>query len=275
MSPCPVIWLIISIFLSTAHGFHPAPRGSPVQLGAFFRLSRARGTPILRVAGFDEWQEKVDYLGRPCWVNFFSGEARDSAPDVAGAGAMLVDATCLSPNSGLSEGTNAVVREIEEALCSFDERLSAGRKAQGHGGGAIAMRASDLPSGLTYGEFNLHFFLELVSRAVSFRRGENGSGDFYPEMCTFPAPDLKFMDVGSGCGRLVFAAAMIKKFQVNYGIEIVSSLHAMATAAHPALINGSSATGNITLRVDILHVSNGVSLLVFRRASCRLTGYQL
>ena len=58
-----------------------------------------------------------------------------------------------------------------------DERLGAGRTAQGHrsDGTPSVMRASSLPSHLTYGEFDLDFFAELVTRAAVFRKGFDGS----------------------------------------------------------------------------------------------------
>ena len=107
-----------------------------------------------------------------------------------------------------------------------DERLGAGRTAQGHrsDGTPSVMRASSLPSHLTYGEFDLDFFAELVTRAAVFRKGFDGSsaslsftdaaarggsgsgGDDAPPPRA-PAGDpprasvgLQFMDAGSGVG---------------------------------------------------------------------------
>ena len=69
---------------------------------------------------------------------------------------------------------------------------------------------------LTYGEFDLGFFFELLHRANP-RKGE------------------RFVDIGSGCGRLVFAAALAHDFELAVGIELLSSLHNMATRTHSSL----------------------------------------
>jgi len=69
------------------------------------------------------------------------------------------------------------------------------------------------PETLTYGEFPLDFFTKLIAAAEP-TRGE------------------VFCDVGSGCGRLVLAAALLwsDTFSCARGIEISSDLHTAASA---------------------------------------------
>lgn len=65
---------------------------------------------------------------------------------------------------------------------------------------------------LTYGEFDLDFFFELL-RAADPQRGD------------------VFVDVGSGCGRLVLAAALVHEWEAAVGIELLRPLHDEAIMA--------------------------------------------
>ena len=69
---------------------------------------------------------------------------------------------------------------------------------------------------LTYGEFSLPFFFALLQDAGP-RAGE------------------RFVDVGSGCGRLVLAAALWHEWVTASGIEVLQELHTDAVAAHARL----------------------------------------
>jgi len=69
---------------------------------------------------------------------------------------------------------------------------------------------------LTYGEFDLSFFFELLRRA-SPQRGE------------------RFTDVGSGCGRLVLAAALTHEWELASGVELLPALNSLAVDAHARL----------------------------------------
>ena len=76
----------------------------------------------------------------------------------------------------------------------YGERLAIGRKAQL--GDDLVYRLGLIGGGsvdtaLTYGEYELEFFATLVDRALD---GGDGAGH-------------SFVDVGSGCGRLVLAAS--------------------------------------------------------------------
>ena len=100
----------------------------------------------------------------------------------------------------------------------FGKRLQIGRMAQLgpdmiYRPGAIGC---DVDTGLTYGEFALDHFACLVERALD---GSSAEG-------------LTFVDIGSGCGRLVFAAKLLwPELACTAGIEIVPELHALALAA--------------------------------------------
>ena len=71
---------------------------------------------------------------------------------------------------------------------------------------------------LTYGEFDLHFFDSLIG------------------LCDVHRGDV-FLDLGSGVGRLVLAAALLRptEFALCHGIELLPQLHAAATSAHGRL----------------------------------------
>jgi len=69
---------------------------------------------------------------------------------------------------------------------------------------------------LTYGEFDLDFFLDLLDDAA-------------------PQPGERFCDIGSGCGRLVLAAAMANDWAGTAGVEVLEQLHARAINAHTKL----------------------------------------
>ena len=132
-------------------------------------------------------------------------------------------------------------------MAPTSERLGAGRKAQGHSDGLSVMSASDLPGYLTYGEFDLTFFTELLCRAAAFRKGLDGSADSLSggggdtsamrDMLREASSDLCFMDAGSGVGRLVHAALLTGSFRQVVGVEIVETLHQLAVDATERLLS--------------------------------------
>lgn len=77
---------------------------------------------------------------------------------------------------------------------------------------------------LTYGEFDLDFFWALLRAAA-------------------PRPSERFVDVGSGCGRLVMAAALAHDWQVAAGIELLGGLHSVAEQTHATLRAASDEDG--------------------------------
>ena len=104
----------------------------------------------------------------------------------------------------------------------YGERLAIGRKAQL--GDDLVYRPGLIGGGsvdtaLTYGEYDLGFFATLVDRALD---GGDGAGH-------------SFVDVGSGCGRLVLAASELWPALARVsGVESVAELHALAAAASSA-----------------------------------------
>jgi len=81
------------------------------------------------------------------------------------------------------------------------------------------------PQDLTYGEWDLPFFAQLVDRSYShFKAGFRGNtvGEDWT--------GATFVDIGSGGGRLVLAAAALHRWRLCRGVEILPGLHAMAEA---------------------------------------------
>ena len=98
---------------------------------------------------------------------------------------------------------------------SPDKTSQKKRSRRNHGGA---------PTWLTYGEFDLDGFFELL-RAAAPREGET------------------FVDVGSGCGRLVLAAALVHNWRACVGIEMLGDLHELATKSHTKLVAASADLG--------------------------------
>ena len=78
------------------------------------------------------------------------------------------------------------------------------------------------PKQYTYGEFDLYFFAELLDRAL----------DYYSAHQTVTSStwdDKVFTDIGSGTGRLVFAAAALHPgFELCRGVEVLEGIHNVA-----------------------------------------------
>ena len=123
----------------------------------------------------------------------------------------------------------------------YGERLAIGRKAQL--GDDLVYRPGLIGGGsvdtaLTYGEYDLGFFATLVDRALD---GGDGAGH-------------SFVDVGSGCGRLVLAASELWPALARVsGVESVAELHALAAAASsaaPRAVDFYCADAHDALRAD-------------------------
>lgn len=80
----------------------------------------------------------------------------------------------------------------------------------------VTQRFTSRSKELTYGEFDLDFFLALLRDAQ-------------------PQPGESFCDVGSGCGRLVLAAALAHPWRRASGVEVLDNLHQAALTAHERL----------------------------------------
>ena len=111
-------------------------------------------------------------------------------------------------------------RLLERAYSlSYAERLMIGRKAQF--GDELVYRpgaiGSNVNTALTYGEYDLGFFAQCVDCALEGVKSSH----------------LTFVDVGSGVGRLVLAAATLwpERFSRCAGVEFAAELHRLACDA--------------------------------------------
>jgi hypothetical protein len=89
----------------------------------------------------------------------------------------------------------------------------------------FVQKGEDPPPQLTYGEFDLPFFAQLLDTAHSYYvNSEQESDD-----ATVDWSDKVFCDIGSGTGRLVLAAAALHpSFRSCRGIELLHSIHVVA-----------------------------------------------
>jgi len=99
----------------------------------------------------------------------------------------------------------------------YGERLGYGRDAQGLIDLSSAVKADDPRMAFTYGEFPTHSFDTLVDMALTRLPPESAKGP------------LHFVDIGSGCGRLVFHAGLTRGTDDKpwhiHGMEISEILH--------------------------------------------------
>ena len=98
------------------------------------------------------------------------------------------------------------------------ERIAAARK---DGYWPYISKKQEPPPDFTYGEFPLPFFGELIDHAVvNYVAPDGDDGE---------RAELEFLDLGSGAGRLVLAAAaMSKPWKRVRGVEFLTSLSSMA-----------------------------------------------
>lgn len=83
--------------------------------------------------------------------------------------------------------------------------------------------ASDEWRGLVYGEFPLAFFQDVLTRAEQLREAQSAAPT---------TPLLRFVDVGSGFGRLVLGAAWLRpRWSSFVGVELLPELHHAAAQA--------------------------------------------
>ena len=87
-------------------------------------------------------------------------------------------------------------------------------------------KGEEPPKQFTYGEFDFHFFSQLLDRA---RYYYNGDTEGTTVMNSWDG--MTFTDIGAGAGRLVFAAAALHPgFRLCRGLEILPSIHQVAEA---------------------------------------------
>ena len=89
-------------------------------------------------------------------------------------------------------------------------------------------KGEDPPKHLTYGEFDFHFFAQLLDRA-RYHHGASSSGKKNGDGLKLGWDGMTFTDIGSGTGRLVFAAgALHPNFRLCRGIEILPTIQRVA-----------------------------------------------
>ena len=88
----------------------------------------------------------------------------------------------------------------------------------------------DPPRSLTYGEFDFYFFAQLLDRARQHMIHEGSGMTPLDQAATTTAwQDKVFVDMGSGTGRLVLAAAALHPtWRMCRGIELLPTIHAQA-----------------------------------------------
>jgi hypothetical protein len=126
------------------------------------------------------------------------------------------------PETMSTSGVNyqSVLNGIHELYPSdqLDVRNAMSRK---DGYWPYVQKGTTPPKQLTYGEFDYYFFAELLDRAVSWMNDtQKGEADNY-----VPLPSPVFCDLGSGTGRLVFAAAALHPdWHLCRGIELLPGI---------------------------------------------------
>ena len=89
-------------------------------------------------------------------------------------------------------------------------------------------KGEEPPKQFTYGEFDFHFFSQLLDRA---RYYYTYNGDTEGRTAVNSWDGMTFTDIGAGAGRLVFAAAALHPgFRLCRGLEILPSIHQVAEA---------------------------------------------
>lgn len=99
------------------------------------------------------------------------------------------------------------------------EKRNAASRTDGYW--SFIREGKDPPKQLTYGEFDFYFFADLLDKTI----------DYYNKChdVKITSWDGKvFADIGSGTGRLVFAAAGLLPWKLCRGIEILPSIHKVA-----------------------------------------------
>ena len=100
----------------------------------------------------------------------------------------------------------------------YSERIGLGRDAQGIDV-TIPLKPDDPRLSMTYAEFPLSSMDQLLDLALKYAEKDNSQA-------------TKLVDIGSGCGRLLFYAAMTRGSQEKpwdiHGIEIANLLHSSA-----------------------------------------------
>jgi len=103
---------------------------------------------------------------------------------------------------------------VEEKLCSLYDSVDYERALNRAEKVVAPFEGEEDDEGTTYGEFPIDFFASILD-------------------ILDPPPDATFLDLGSGRGQIVFAAAMLRRWTSLHGVEIIPELHFIADEAMP------------------------------------------
>lgn len=136
----------------------------------------------------------------------------------------------VDPNRVSSSGVR--FGDVQDGLNKLypDEDLSS-RNALSRTDGywSYISKGEEPDQGLTYGEFDLLFFADLIEKGLQMHIAESGCSDISQKV---------FTDIGSGTGRLVFgAAALHPNLKLARGIEILPGIHEKAVSTLEACTN--------------------------------------
>jgi hypothetical protein len=153
-------------------------------------------------------------------VGAFSASVDGSVPSARSN--PLVDPDTRSPISGVRysdvlDGLHALYPPTE-----LEARTALSRK---DGYWPYVREGIDPPESNTYGEFDFFFFSQLLDRAHGLWKTHNGEA-------IADWSDKVFIDIGSGTGRLVAAAAALHpSWKACRGIELLPTIHESAVEA--------------------------------------------
>lgn len=151
-------------------------------------------------------------VGRNCRIGSFSLrlDASDSSQNVVEA---------FIPRKYTREDAQSILDDKLMPRKDYGERIGWGRDAQSFDETTGPLNPSDPRLSQTYGEFPLRSMDELIDRGLEHLPASKRN-----------AKKLSLLDIGSGCGRLVFYSAMVRGSNEEpswdvHGIEISDELH--------------------------------------------------
>lgn len=190
-------------------------------LAAFCLLASAIGTHGFRGASSNS---------RASFVSSFNDGRRSTSSQLSVANTAPYIAPEANPNvvadreslSGVSH--KAVLSGLEQLYPPRDLQMrNAASRTDGYW--KYISQGEEPPMDLTYGEFDFHFFAQVLDRAhYHYYQG----GD-HPNNAPTTWNDKIMMDIGSGTGRLVLgAAALYPEWKECRGVELLQGIHDVA-----------------------------------------------
>ena len=165
---------------------------------------------------------------------------------------VAVDASTVTvhvPNRVSTDKSQAILDDFILPLNEYGRRIGYGGNAQDLDPSVVVLR-DDPRLAFTYGEFPTHSFDALIDLALTFLPPNS-----------YPGP-VKFIDIGSGCGRLVYHTGLTRGTEEMpwsvHGIEISEILHrealrGMNTGMEEALFTSESSPSANSI---MLHLGN-------------------